>query len=198
VCYQQTDLGPHYYRFLSQKTCFISFRTKNNAKITGLRLLSGSTSAENVTDGNKKDPRYDEDFIDIENTKPYVKNPNIQVTERCENIFKDILQLNSVDVILLLQLLKERTGMDPYSDPYGDGLSFAGGKRKGTDASTAEGAAPVVEKTLFELKLAGFDEKSKIKIIKEIRAILRGSYGASCTYLFSKYVLLLCTTVLSL
>jgi ribosomal protein L7/L12 len=117
-----------------------------------------------------------------------VKNPNIQVTERCENIFKDILQLNSVDVILLLQLLKERTGMDPYSDPYGDGLSFAGGKRKGTDASTAEGAAPVVEKTLFELKLAGFDEKSKIKIIKEIRAILRGCYGASCTYLFSKYV----------
>jgi large subunit ribosomal protein L7/L12 len=149
----------------------VSVSSSNSPSRTGLRLLSGSASAENLKDGSKKDPRYDEDFIDIENTKPYVKNPNIQVTERCENIFKEILQLNSVDIILLLQLLKERTGMDPYSDPSGDGLTFAGGKRKGAGVSTAEGAAPVVEKTVFELKLAGFDEKSKIKIIKEIRAI---------------------------
>ncbi len=148
----------------------ISSSSSNDFSRPGLRSLASSASAES-TNGKKKDPRYDEDFIDIENTKPYVKNPNILVTERCENIFKEILKLNSVDVILLLQLLKERTGMDPYGEGFGGGLNFAGGKQKGAAANNAEAAAPVVEKTVFELKLAGFDEKSKIKIIKEIRAI---------------------------
>jgi ribosomal protein L7/L12 len=31
--------------------------------------------------------------------------------------------------------------------------------------------APIVEKTVFDLKLLGFDAKSKIKVIKEVRAI---------------------------
>merc|ERR1711982_18338 len=42
------------------------------------------------------------------------------------------------------------------------------------DAESGEEAAPEEkkeEKTTFELKLTGFDAKSKIKVIKEIRAI---------------------------
>jgi len=38
-------------------------------------------------------------------------------------------------------------------------------------AAPAEEAAPVVEKTSFDVMLKGFDAKSKIKVIKEVRAI---------------------------
>ena len=131
---------------------------------SGTRYLSTSDAPE-----KNKDPRYADDFIDIENTKPYVKNPNIRVTERCENLFKEILLLNTFDICILLQLLKERVGMDPYSEGFGGGISPAAGGGGGGGAT--EAAAPVAEKTIFELKLTGFDEKSKIKIIKEIRSI---------------------------
>lgn len=47
-----------------------------------------------------------------------------------------------------------------------------GGGGGGGGAAVAE-AAPVEvkEKTIFEIKLKGFDAKAKIKIIKEVRAI---------------------------
>ena len=37
-------------------------------------------------------------------------------------------------------------------------------------AAPAEAAAPVEEKTEFNIKLEGFDAASKIKVIKEVRA----------------------------
>jgi large subunit ribosomal protein L7/L12 len=48
------------------------------------------------------------------------------------------------------------------------GRKVKGGKGGGGDEAVAE-AAPV--KTLFDLKLVGFDATSKIKVIKEVRAI---------------------------
>ena len=38
-------------------------------------------------------------------------------------------------------------------------------------AAVEEEAAPVEEKTLFDLQLEGWDAKDKIKVIKEVRAI---------------------------
>mmetsp|Transcript_6004 Transcript_6004/g.8805 ORF Transcript_6004/g.8805 Transcript_6004/m.8805 type:complete len:237 (+) Transcript_6004:60-770(+) len=149
---------------LSRGAVGANTQRKTTSHISGTRYLSTGDAAE-----KNKDPRYDDDFIDIENTKPYVKNPNIRVTERCETLFKEILLLNTFDICILLQLLKERVGMDPYSEGFGGGISPAAGG--GGGGGTTEAAAPVAEKTIFELKLTGFDEKSKIKIIKEIRSI---------------------------
>lgn len=42
---------------------------------------------------------------------------------------------------------------------------------KGGTESDAGAAPAVEEKTKFDLKLTGFDEKAKIKIIKEVRSI---------------------------
>ena len=47
------------------------------------------------------------------------------------------------------------------------GMVMAGG---GGGGEAAEEAAPVEEKTHFDLKLVTFDAKAKIKIIKEVRA----------------------------
>ena len=43
-----------------------------------------------------------------------------------------------------------------------------GGKKSGGDEAPAEA---VEEKTIFDLKLTGYDAKAKIKVIKEVRAI---------------------------
>jgi large subunit ribosomal protein L7/L12 len=40
-----------------------------------------------------------------------------------------------------------------------------------TQSATQEETKPIQEKTVFDVKLVGFDEKSKIKVIKEIRAL---------------------------
>ena len=145
--------------------------TREIIQATGISTRCFSDTAAKPSEENRsKDPRHDDSFIDIENTKPYVKNPNIKVTERCENIFKEMLKMDVIEAHLLLQLIKERMGMDP-NDMRGFGAMGLGGKgRGGTGAGAAE-AAPVEEKTIFESKLTAFDEKSKIKIIKEIRAI---------------------------
>lgn len=54
-------------------------------------------------------------------------------------------------------------------------FGFAGGPLGGLGnaamAHDAETAPPVEVKTTFDIKLAAFDEKAKIKVIKEVRAI---------------------------
>jgi large subunit ribosomal protein L7/L12 len=69
--------------------------------------------------------------------------------------------------------LKELT--DQIADHFGfdDSMmasSYGGGAMGGAGAAPAEEEVKV-EKTLFDLKLVGFDAKAKIKVIKEVRAI---------------------------
>jgi large subunit ribosomal protein L7/L12 len=49
----------------------------------------------------------------------------------------------------------------------GGGAAAAGGD----EGEEGKEEAAVEEKTLFDLKLVGFDAKAKIKVIKEVRAI---------------------------
>jgi large subunit ribosomal protein L7/L12 len=50
-------------------------------------------------------------------------------------------------------------------------MGGGGGQMSGGGAEEAEEKAPEVVKDVFEVKLKAFDPKSKIKIIKEVRAI---------------------------
>ena len=62
---------------------------------------------------------------------------------------------------------------------FGGGGGGGGGNRGGGGGAATSGAAaatpvaaePVKEKDIFDIKLTVFDAKSKIKIIKEVRAI---------------------------
>lgn len=74
------------------------------------------------------------------------------------------------DEIVGMTMLEVKELVDRVADHFGieegEEDDFAGGD--GADSAEAE----VVEvKTTFDLKLTGFDAKSKIKVIKEIRAI---------------------------
>lgn len=90
---------------------------------------------------------------------------NTSTNPRVEEAFQKILQLDTIEVHLLTELVNEKLGMKPLSANQ----AMMGG---GSGASGATEAAEEVEvKTSFDLKLTGFDAKAKIKVIKEIRSI---------------------------
>lgn len=92
--------------------------------------------------------------------------PTIELSPEAEKILQKILQLDVMQLSLLQALVSEKVGVF-ISDAD---LAPKKKKKKGSDDG-AEEAAPVEEKTAFDLKLTGFDAKSKIKVIKEVRSI---------------------------
>ncbi len=78
----------------------------------------------------------------------------------------EIVRLSMMEVKELVDRVGGHFGLvDDDEDDY-----VSGGGSGGADAGGAA-KEEVVEKTVFDLKLVGFDEKSKIKVIKEIRGI---------------------------
>ena len=77
-----------------------------------------------------------------------------------------------IEVHLLTQLVNEKLGISWEETEkgmmHGGGAAMAGGGSGGAGEAAAE---EVVAKTIFDLKLIGFDAKAKIKVIKEVRTI---------------------------
>eukprot|EP00592_Proboscia_alata_P007722 CAMPEP_0194357532 /NCGR_PEP_ID=MMETSP0174-20130528/5007_1 /TAXON_ID=216777 /ORGANISM="Proboscia alata, Strain PI-D3" /LENGTH=113 /DNA_ID=CAMNT_0039127607 /DNA_START=462 /DNA_END=803 /DNA_ORIENTATION=+ len=66
---------------------------------------------------------------------------------------------------LVTRLMEERMGLKGISS-LGGGVGGGGGGSGGAPEEEV-----VEEKTVFDLRLTGFDPKSKIKVIKEVRSI---------------------------
>lgn len=75
----------------------------------------------------------------------------------------EIVSLNMLEVAELVDRVSDHFGFEEMDDAA-MGVGGAGGEE-----AAAEEA--VEEKTTFDLKLTGFDAKSKIKVIKEIRSM---------------------------
>jgi len=82
-----------------------------------------------------------------------------------EELFQEVINLDMVEVHLLAELINEKLGIKISAAERARGAG--GGKKK----KKSEEVEKVEEKTIFDLKLTGFDAKSKIKVIKEVRAI---------------------------
>eukprot|EP00210_Caulerpa_lentillifera_P002588 g2482.t1 len=96
-----------------------------------------------------------------------------EVNSRVQKIADEILDLNLLEISDLSNILKEKLGLDqlPMS---GVGMMPMGTAVAAPTADAGGGAAPaeaVEEKTAFDVKLEAFDKASKIKVIKEIRAV---------------------------
>ena len=87
-----------------------------------------------------------------------------------EKLVDEISGLTLLEVSMLADALKEKLNI-PDAQPMmmGGGMPAAAGGMPGAAAAAAE--EPAEEKTEFDVKLAGFDAKDKIKIIKEVRAM---------------------------
>ena len=98
-----------------------------------------------------------------------VKNIDDPPSEKLNVLIDKILDLDIIEMNQLLNRLQNRLGitdeMIVRSRAGGGGGGGGGGGDGGGDEAEA-----VVEKTAFDVKLTGFDPKSKIKIIKEVRA----------------------------
>jgi large subunit ribosomal protein L7/L12 len=77
----------------------------------------------------------------------------------------EIVRLNMLEVKELVDRIGEHFGFTDDDDYMDDGAGGEGGAGGGAVEEVK------VEKTMFDLKLSGFDAKSKIKVIKEIRGI---------------------------
>lgn len=94
--------------------------------------------------------------------------PSSSQSPKVEDIFQKIIQLDTVEVHLLTELVNEKVGVKPLSNAEHMAMARGGGGGGGDAKDEVE---EVSVKTTFELKLTGFDAKSKIKVIKEIRTI---------------------------
>ena len=102
----------------------------------------------------------------------FTKPPPLSVESKTkvEELFQKILWLDMIEVHLLTELVHEKMGGDwrDLANMGSSGGGGSGGGRKGV-AAPAEDVKP--ENLLKDVKLVGFDPKSKIKVIKEVRAI---------------------------
>jgi large subunit ribosomal protein L7/L12 len=99
---------------------------------------------------------------------------------KVDKLFHKVLWLDMIETAILVDVMnaklgrvtmtdKQKVALERYMDKFGVG----GGDSSDAAASTKADAAPEVEQPkLVDLKLVGYDDKQKIKVIKEVRSIL--------------------------
>jgi len=88
--------------------------------------------------------------------------------QRIQDLADDILHLNMLEMHELIKMVQDHFG---WTDEDFDEINMAMATTVQASDVSEEGGTVVDEKTAFDLKLEGFDAKSKIKVIKEVRAI---------------------------
>ena len=141
------------------------------------RLLLRSSFRNSYQCYKWKSPRLIQCF---HNESPHLSNmtpstndnveTNVEVSKEVIDVFQKILQLDVVELGLLRVIVNEKLGVVLTENDLRGGSGGGGGGEGGT-LNKEENAVVEEEKTHFELKLTGFDAKSKIKVIKEIRSI---------------------------
>lgn len=102
---------------------------------------------------------------------PYTQPESYTVSPSVEKIFREMLTLQPRDVAIIGHVLMHRLGI-PNEEMMKILQARLGGYSSSSQTETISTETVVVEeKKVFDLKLMGFDEKSKIKVIKEIRAV---------------------------
>ncbi|GAB9474834.1 Ribosomal protein [Globisporangium polare] len=123
-----------------------------------------SRSALSLARRNATAPRFAQvAFFSTEETdvQKAVKS-ELAPSPKVQTVLDQILELNMMEIAELSFAIQEKFNI-PDS-------AFSGGFGGGGGAAPAA-EEPKEEKTQFDVKLASFDAKSKIKVIKEVRAI---------------------------
>jgi large subunit ribosomal protein L7/L12 len=105
-------------------------------------------------------------FVEGSNTGNEVAAASTLAPEYLHEIADEIVHLTMLEMNELINKIADHYGFhEGMLSPDDDGAG-------GDDDDEEEEAAVVEEKTIFDIKLVAFDAKSKIKVIKEVRAIL--------------------------
>ena len=96
-------------------------------------------------------------------------SPTPLSSEKLQGLYDKVTALPPEEVNILGALVIQVLGKSIFPGEFGGGAG-AGVAAAGAGGEAAAEDAPA-EKTLFDVKLSGFDAKAKIKVIKEVRAI---------------------------
>ena len=92
-------------------------------------------------------------------------------TPRVKELYERMTKLDKDEVSLVGEIVLDTLDLTVEPDEfYYYGIGNSGGG-KGGGAAAAEAVVEEVKKDKFDLKLLGFDAKSKIKVIKEVRSL---------------------------
>jgi large subunit ribosomal protein L7/L12 len=107
-------------------------------------------------------------FVEGSNTGNEVAAASTLAPEYLHEIADEIVHLTMLEMNELINKIADHYDFDEgMLSPNDDGSGGGGGD----DDDDGPEAAAVEEKTIFDIKLTAFDAKSKIKVIKEVRAI---------------------------
>jgi len=133
---------------------------------------SQSNKDEDGNGGDNDDENQQQESATTDVVYDFTPPPPLSKTsqDKVKAIFDEVLFLDMIEVHLLTQIVNERMGI---SWKQTEQAMLGGGGFASNTTSSAGSAAdgPVEEKTIFDLKLIGFDAKAKIKVIKEVRNI---------------------------
>jgi large subunit ribosomal protein L7/L12 len=117
---------------------------------------------------------FEEDFEDGEEI-PIIPMPPLETdpdkvvaSPHIHDLAHEIVHLNLLELKELTDKIAVHFDFDDEMMAANYGGGGGGGGAAGDDGAAAEA---VEEKTIFDLKLIGFDAKAKIKVIKEVRSI---------------------------
>jgi large subunit ribosomal protein L7/L12 len=120
------------------------------------------------------DPAVDGDDLssrELPEMLPPSEDGSPEVPERVQRMVDEIETMNLVEVGQLCMLLQARLSIPDEAVFGGFGGGGGGGGEGGGEAAAEEAAAAEPEQTSFKIKLASFDDGTKFKVLKEIRAL---------------------------
>lgn len=133
---------------------------------------AGASGESCSSEQNSPENNFDPNEVNYAFTPPPPLSESSQ--QKVNALFEKILWLDMIEVHLLTQVVNENLGIS-WEETERGSMGGGGGSMFGaTQAGAADGgndAAPVEAKTIFDLKLVGYDVKAKIKVIKEVRTI---------------------------
>ncbi|KAL3140834.1 hypothetical protein ABBQ32_005374 [Trebouxia sp. C0010 RCD-2024] len=106
-------------------------------------------------------------FADVAEEPEEVRVP-AEGNERVHRLVEEIVSLNLIEVADMTELLKKRLKLDGLPGM----MPMMGGAPQQAAAAPAQEAPVKEEQTEFDVTLEGFGASDKIKVIKEVRAVL--------------------------
>ena len=139
-------------------------------------------SSQNPLHHNNPDMErmFPEDFNSQEEFEKHVikipaleyEDGSIDAPKHIAELVNECVHLTMLEMNELVHRLEEHYGFKESDlEPEGDDGGSDDDENDDGGADGGGGGGPITEKTVFDVKLSGFDTKSKIKIIKEVRAM---------------------------
>eukprot|EP00010_Vexillifera_abyssalis_P004624 CAMPEP_0201561562 /NCGR_PEP_ID=MMETSP0173_2-20130828/78863_1 /ASSEMBLY_ACC=CAM_ASM_000268 /TAXON_ID=218659 /ORGANISM="Vexillifera sp., Strain DIVA3 564/2" /LENGTH=222 /DNA_ID=CAMNT_0047976075 /DNA_START=951 /DNA_END=1619 /DNA_ORIENTATION=+ len=162
---------------LNTKYCAFETYSSSNTKLqhypsrTNQRTwLFGAQSVRRLLTSSR--PTFTKEEESLKDSLPTFEEPNADgspdVPQKLIDLAEQFVALTTVESAQVAQLIQHKMGIRD-EELFGGGPSVASGASQQEDDGDAEPEAP--KKTSFTLKLEGFADGSKFKVLKEIRAL---------------------------